>query len=341
VAGGTGDADCGESPRKPGEANVTMLLNTVAGEAVGSQSTRPSTQPEIKVVYLILAHRNPEQLKRLVAALPETSPVLIHFDRRAGEALFNRVVELLRERPRIRFVNRHLCYWGHFGIVEGTIELLKEADALEFDYASLLSGADYPIKSNAAIADFLLRNKGAEFLESNLMTVPNRWSNHLGYYKTPARVLRRHVWIGPRAFRMPGGMRKIPGGLAPYGGSQWWTLSREAIAYIVRFVRENPGLVNFFKYSFIPDELLVQTILSNSEFAPRIRNDDLRIVGRDYFESDAPRDIVRMKHFKALQDAPEDKLYARKFNPEVDSEILAALTRHIQHTDQDSTHKAP
>jgi hypothetical protein len=319
---------------------LTPQLHSADGLETIPQSTRKENPP-IRIAYLILAHKNPEQLKQLVAALPESSPVLIHFDRRAGEGPFSRVVELLRDRPETRFVSRHRCYWGHFGIVEGTIELLREADALEFDYASLLSGSDYPIKSNAAIAEYLSRNRGAEFLESNLMTAPNRWSNHEGYYRTPARVLRSHVWIRSRVFRVPGGMRKIPGGIAPYGGSQWWTLSRDAIGYIVRFIDRNPMFVNFFRYSFIPDELFIQTILSNSEFAARIYNHDLRVVGWHYFEPEAPRGIVRMKHFKALQDAPENKLYARKFNPEVDSNILSALRSHIHNTDQHSTHKAP
>jgi hypothetical protein len=142
-------------------------------------------------------------------------------------------------------------------------------------------------------------------------------------------------------FRLPGGMRKIPGGMAPYGGSQWWTLSRDAIAYIVRFIDKNPMFLNFFRYSFIPDELFIQTILSNSQFAANIYNDDLRVVGWHYFEPEAPHGIVRMKHFKTLQDAPENKLYARKFNPEVDSDILFALRDHIQNTDQRSAHEAP
>ena len=139
----------------------------------------------ITIAYLILAHGNPDQLARLVAALPNNSPVLIHFDLRADLTLYRRSVELLCMRPRLEFVKRHACRWGAFGIVKGTISLMQTlvAKKIDFDYVTLLSGSDYPIKSNSEIAIFLERNRGKEFIEFFLVTAPNRWSDHGGYYK--------------------------------------------------------------------------------------------------------------------------------------------------------------
>src|SRR5262249_37364678 len=153
------------------------------------------------------------------------------------------------------------CWWGSFGIVEGTISLVQTLidDGTNFDYATLLSGSDYPIKSNSKIAEFLSQNRGREFIESFLLTTPNRWSNHAEYFKTPEKVLGRHVRFRSRVIRLPG-LRKMPGGLHPYGGSQWWTLTREAIAYIAQFVTASPSLRSFFKQSFVPDESFIQTI---------------------------------------------------------------------------------
>jgi hypothetical protein len=235
--------------------------------------------PAVTVAYLILAHGNPRQLARLVNALPASSPVLIHFDRRAGDALYQEVTELLGSRPMLHFVKRQRCWWASFGIVAGTINLIQGLNALDipYDYATLLSGADYPIKSNVSIANYLDRHRGQEFIESFLLTAPNRWTHDGGYSTAPRRVIGRHLHFRSRMMRLPG-LREMPGGLKPYGGAQWWTLSRDAIGYIAEFIERAPRVVEFFKGSFAPDEAFVQTILSNSHLAERVTGDDLRIV---------------------------------------------------------------
>jgi len=209
----------------------------------------------ITVAYLILAHTAPDQLAKLVAALPADSPIMIHFDRRANHADYKRAIELLAERPHLKFVERHRCYWGDFGIVQGTISLIREliSSKVNFDYATLLSGSDYPIKSHDEIALYLHQNDGSEFIESFPLTKTNRWSDHGGLFKTPEKVLCRHLRFRSRVFRLPG-LRKMPYQLQPYGGSQWWTLSSEALHYIIEFIQKHRGFTSFSKYVFIPDE---------------------------------------------------------------------------------------
>jgi Core-2/I-Branching enzyme len=279
----------------------------------------------VKVAYLILAHCAPEQLVRLVGSLPEDSPVLIHVDRRANPAVYKRCVDLMAGRP-VTFVSRHACRWGAFGIVQGTMTLINALDAsgVHFDYATLLSGADYPIKSNGEIAAFLGRNKGAEFIESFSVMKPNRWSGHGGHYKAPEKVLCRHLRFRSRVMRIPG-LRRMPAGLEPFGGSQWWTLSREAITYIARFVENTPKLVSFSKQSFIPDESFVQTIISNSSFASRVTGSDHRVIVWDRPAPPYPATLT-MNDLDML--LASDCLFARKFDAKLDSKILDALDEH-------------
>jgi hypothetical protein len=291
--------------------------------AIGALTGIEEGTGSITVAYLILAHNAPEQLVRLVHALPQGSPVLIHFDRRADAALYRRCVELLADRPKVRFVTRHVCRWGAFGIVAGTIELMQQllAHGESFDYATLLSGADYPIKSNAEIARFLARHRGAEFIESFSLMAPNRWSQHGGYFKTPEKMLCRHLRFRSRVLRIPG-MRKLPRDMLPYGGSQWWTLSREAVEYIASFIARTPEFVAFCKYSYIPDESFVQTILSNSHLSDRVSGDDLRVSIWDRPQPPYPA-ILKIGDLPML--AASDKLFARKFDARIDSDILRAL----------------
>lgn len=275
----------------------------------------------MKIAYLILAHGAPEQLLRLVNLLPKDSPVLIHFDRRANPATFKRCVDLLAKR--VTFVPRHTCRWGDFGIIQGTMSLIDGlvASGVDFDYAMLLSGADYPIKSNSEIAAYLARHRGAELIESFSLMKHNRWSAQGGIFKTPGKVLCRHLRFRSRVLRIPG-FRRMPAGMEPFGGSQWWTLSKGAISYIARFVANTPKFVSFSKQSFIPDESFIQTIISNSLFASKVTGSDHRVIIWDRPKPPYPATLT-MDDLRML--LASDCLFARKFSASVDGEILDVL----------------
>ena len=132
---------------------------------------------------------------RLVQALLRNSPIFIRFDRRADQALYSQAVGLLKNRPKLEFVDRYPCWWGGIGIVEGTVSAIRGLvrSKMDFDYAVLLSGSDYPSKSNREIATFLQERQGAEFIESFLLTERNRWFDQGGYFKAPDKFLARHL----------------------------------------------------------------------------------------------------------------------------------------------------
>jgi hypothetical protein len=310
-----GRETCGEARGYGTDIGICLHL---ASAKTPEQSVLPVT-----VTYLILAHDRAPQLARLVAALPTSSPVFIHFDLRAKQSDFESAKKLLGDRPNLRFVERHWCRWGAIGIVRGTVSLIQAAQASgqHFDYAILLSATDYPIKSHRDIANFLHENRGKEFIESFSLTIPNRWSKQGGYYKAPDRLVCCHFRVASRIFRVPV-HRRLPYGLRPYGGEQWWCLSNEAITYIAKFVDRNPKLLRFCKQSFIPDEAFIQIILSNSYLADRITGDSLRFSIWDRPNPPYPA-ILGIGDLDVL--LTSHKLFARKFDMTRDSGIFDAL----------------
>src|SRR3569832_1189476 len=66
--------------------------------------------------------------------------------------------------------------------------------------------------------------------------------------------------------------RRFPSGLVPYGGPDWWSLSRACLAHVLERAEQQPGLVRFFCYTASPGELFFQTVILNSPFAKRVRN---------------------------------------------------------------------
>ena len=121
--------------------------------------------------------------------------------------------------------------------------------------------------------------------------------------------------------------RKLPNKFLLYGGSQWWTLSSDCIEWVVNFIKDNPRLVNYFRYTFIPDELFFHTIIMNSPFKDSVMNENLRYIDFSRGNPNPPAVL----HSEDFDDLPNDSnmLFARKFDIQRDSKILDLIDQKI------------
>ena len=116
------------------------------------------------VAYLVAAHDNPAHLQRLIGALSSpSSKCFVHIDRKSDIEKFHG----LRAHDVHITADRRSVYWADFSPIEATLVLLRAAmaDPRRFDRFVLLSGADYPLRSAAAIERFFARNPGKEFID--------------------------------------------------------------------------------------------------------------------------------------------------------------------------------
>jgi hypothetical protein len=281
----------------------------------------------MNVVFLILMHKNPAQTIRLIERLESPqSRFVVHVDSRASSAIFQPIVEWAAKRENVYCAKRHRCYWGNFGIVAATLECVQTAQkAWEmFDYAALLSGQDYPIKTTKSIFEFLANNIGKEFIDSFRLDQSNRWSEQTGPYQSMNRVSYYTLNFRSRKLHIPT-RRSPPAGLRPYGGSQWWCLSRECLSFIDQFLCDNPKVISFFRNVFIPDEMVFQTVISNSCFGEAI-SPDLHYLDWARPNPFPPR-TLDISDFDRL--CSSDKLFARKFDVDKDITILDLIDREI------------
>lgn len=283
----------------------------------------------MKIAYIILAHKAPEQLVRLISKLQtEETSFFIHIDKKTDKEIYDKIVEQLKKVSlNIYFLKRYKCYWGGFNIVKATIEGIKEIAKLkiDFDYAILLSGQDYLIKPSSYIEDFLTKNKDKEFIEFFSLSSPNKWQGQAGYYEGFKRIEYWHFRFKSRHFPLQI-KRKFPQGFEPYGGGQWWCFSRKCIEYINEFLKENPAFLNYFNYVFIPDEIFFQTLILNSPFKNNVINDDLKYIDWEN-PNPTPPAILEKSDFQKLLNSP--KLFARKFDMTRDKDILDTIDREI------------
>lgn len=136
--------------------------------------------------YLILAHKNPAQVTRLIRALrTDATWFYVHVDRNAAIGPFQRL--LAAEENCYLVEPREKGTWGDLGIVYATLHALRQvvADG-RTGHCVLLSGQDYPIKSNDHIAQHFARHPSASFVKAT--SLPDSMWDHGGrdrleYYK--------------------------------------------------------------------------------------------------------------------------------------------------------------
>lgn len=283
----------------------------------------------MKVVFFILMHKNPEQTLRLIERLESpNSNFIVHVDRRAPEPIYQSIDELAAKRSDVQCVKRHRCYWANYGIVAATLECVRTAlqSSAHFDYAMLLSGQDYPIKPLSTIFQYLKLNRGKQFIETfRLDKGENRWTQQGGQFQSMNRVSWYILRI--RSRRIPIRIhRRLPAGLKPCGGSQWWCLSREALDYMSGYLDRNPSVVRFFRHVAVPDETVFQTLVYNSPFEQGIVADNLHYVDWERPNPYYPR-VLDLSDFDRI--CSSDKLFARKFDISFDQKILDLIDRKI------------
>lgn len=229
----------------------------------------------MKIAYLIIAHNHFAHLKRLIQAIQtEHTYFFIHIDQKAPPVSFD-------EFYHVQVIPKHYAIsWGGFTMVEATIELLKTAFHFEaFDRYVLLSGVDYPIKSNGYIEELFEKNQEINFIEADPMPTMNKQFDRLFCYRlecdrdiTLTSLSKKAI---NRFVRLSGIRRPYPQehpDYRPFAGSQWWAFNDAFVDYLLNFLSENAEWVAFFKHTFVPDEMFFQTIIMNSPFAPTVRN---------------------------------------------------------------------
>lgn len=236
--------------------------------------------------------------------------------------------------------------WGGLGIVRATINGIESIvnSRFYFDYIVLLSGQDYPVLSNDCIfsrlgangaktnyIDCLVMRQGVDHEEFRRI---QKWHVRIGtrIHVYPAQSISRSTLerTSQRLARLIFGKypRTFLPNLTPVFGSQWWVLNREAIAYIRKYLAENPDFLSFYRYSLLPDEMVFQTILlgtGNEELQASIpARSEARLMFTHWDRPDElyPKPLT-MDDYPAIRSS--NKLFARKFDPVSSKDLLIRL----------------
>lgn len=285
-----------------------------------------------------MAHKSPNQLHRLVSRLNDgSSEFFIHIDKKVEFSQFQIVKEF---GDIVHFTERFDAKWGGYGIIKPFLSAMQDVKdaSTQFDRILLLSGQDYPIKSNTYINNFFKNAQHSVFI--NYFPIPNlkKWpgSDRGGLYRVDKYYLGNqwYEFLQSKSLNLlstyiPFLRRKIPNGMKPYIGQTWCNLDMYALNYILEYVRKHPEYLAFHKHTFVADELFVQMIIGNSKdekLLGSIENSEKRFTIWPKQDSAHPK-ILDKTDLDAILNS--DDLFARKFDENMDTEILDLIDREI------------
>ena len=279
----------------------------------------------IKIAHLLLVHKSPKQVARLTKILVShpNATVFIHVDAKLNIVPFTTELSGIR---RVHFlIERTTINWGGYSMVEATLSLLKMAFYTDdFQYFNLLSGEDYLLRPVSDVHHFFASHSGKSFVEFRMQGDPwweSAQSRFTKYYLTDVNLPGNFAIGKLTNFLLP--PRKPLHHIALVGRSQWMTLYRNHVRFIIEQAISSRKLIKFFKYSWAPDEFFFQSILYNSPYRGELINDNLRYIVWEEGKA-SPKTMT-------LQDIPtlmqSDKLFARKFDESRYPDVLNELDR--------------
>lgn len=243
------------------------------------------------------------------------APVVIHLDLRAGEGALADMKAALAGEANIRFAPRFRIDWGRFSMVAAT-QAASEVMLEQFPAVShvcLISGACLPLRPLEELSAYLAAAPGVDFIES-VTTLDVNWA--VGGLQAERFTLRfpfswkrqqRAFDIYVRLQRRAAFRRRIPEGLVPHLGSQWWCLTRETLSAILTDPRR-AEFDRYFRRVWIPDEAYFQTLARRH--AKRIESRSLTL---SKFDEEGRPHVFYDDHLQLLRRS--DCFIARKIWP--------------------------
>jgi hypothetical protein len=294
------------------------------------------------IAYNLSVHKNPQQVSRLMHSIYSSEDFYyIHLFGVDSKKKRKEWMDYLKsfEKSNVSFIFKHSNVWGTFDQVKATIDAMEHFKNFNYSYFINLSGQCYPIKSIRSIKETLSKNR-CSYMHFNKMlsyseyekdkkiycppTTKFHYRFEYCYYPIPnwgpIRFLKglRNVRKDTNLFiKTPRLNKEMLDSFDLYVGSSYFCLYKDHVRYILDFVKNNPDYTKLFSTVLIPNEHFFQTILLNSSHKSQIVNDDLRYLiwpGPKILCTEDINDILN-----------SEKLFARKFDMEIDSNILDIL----------------
>ena len=281
----------------------------------------------MKHAYLIMAHKCPKQLIKLLKLLDDSeNDIYCHIDVKSQDISVDELSSVCKN-AKLYFVKRISVKWGHWTIVECTYNLLKEAEK-NGPYTSyhLLSGQDLPLKPIKQINDYFNNNVDKNFVEINegawvSKNIAERICKHFfdpfsknRFIRYIQKVIKKNMTLFVEIFKVRKGFYRR--------GSAWWDISQRLVDIILE--EEEWVYKTFNKYEF-PDEAFVQTLIAKHNLFDTVG--ELKHYADWERSSNGSPWVFRKNDYDKLIDLKS--FFARKFDETIDNEVIDMICKYV------------
>ncbi|MBW5397078.1 beta-1,6-N-acetylglucosaminyltransferase [Brachyspira pilosicoli] len=276
-----------------------------------------------KNCILILAHKNHNQIMRLINHLKTDFDLYVHIDKR------NKLN--IKSFDNVNVYKKIKTYHGGVSLVIATLFLIKEAYKNNYDRYIFISGQDVPLKTNKEIINFFDANKNKEYISYESINNSEAMYKEMSFRLNSYNFGKLYRLIFHRNIRellsnFPLIKRTTPENI--YYGSQWWNLTNNAIKYILDYTKQNPNFLKRFNYTWGSDEFYFQSILLNSEFKDNCINDCLRYL---IWGVGTPINFT-IKDYDDIKNNINNNIFSRKFDENIDNDIIDKLYKDLENS---------
>jgi hypothetical protein len=270
------------------------------------------------VVVVMLTHRDPPQVQRLVDRVCQGDDVavVVHHDPRGPELALRPSAQVHRVAEPVA------ASWGRIGLARAVLTALTTARTAvpELSWALVVSGQDYPSRPMTSIEQELRGTEQDAFL---------RWFpvGDPADDVIPWQARCRSRYLHSR--RLPGSVHHVPaprrhpfrGGLGLYVADMWPNLSAAALDHVLVQRRRRPEVERYLATCQVPDEALVPTLLLNDRGDLRVSDDGRRFIR---WTPGAPHpETLTVEDEGAIRAG--DSFFARKVDIERSAELMDRL----------------
>ena len=279
--------------------------------------------------YMICAHKNQWQLETLLQLMDiEANDLYLHIDIKTKDLDFDRLKACVR-KGRLFFTDRINVEWARWSIVESTIILLKAAMKNgPYAYYHLISGQDIPLMPISRINE-IFDNSDPDINYVDFSE--EAWSRKTVYLRMAYfdRLLGNEWFFSNKVLRtiswpirkMRYFIRSIS--VKYWVGSAWFDINQ----WLAEKIIENEKwILRHFKTFQFPDESFLQSLvlklgIKNKCISPR------RFLEWEYGSGVWRPHVFTMKDYDRVMEKAGDYIFARKFDEEVDREIIERFSR--------------
>ena len=289
----------------------------------------------VKIAFLLTIYGNPKQANMFIKQLIEhkDSYIFIHIDKKSLG-----IKDEIIKHPRVIIIpTSYRVEWGDYSQIQSINSLMEFARNYDvFDYFSLHSGSDLAVKPIQEFVEFLIKDGKYAYLECYKLPY-KKWQyggglGRLALYwpkcfrrkysqHSPMRYLRSLYGKAYGAHLIKG--HRLPDNIDFYGRSDWFTLRRDCVEFILNYVDQHPEYNKLFENSLIGSEIYFTTLANMFNDKAQICNDNnLRYIDFVHVDKKTPGSpkVLTMEDYQEIKNS--SKFFARKFDMNKDFTVV-------------------